>query len=253
MSLLSKEKVLYEDQGLYSSVKVTLKGTQVKIYTGNNFLQSCYDSKKIPSGSVFDWYLAAPWFLGNFNRYLESLLILGLGGGSQVKLYNRAYEVKSIIGVEIDPLIIDIGQKYFSLNDPNLQIINTDAAAYLRQPPGRFEVILLDTFKENQFESALTSRKLLTSIEEHLTPNGVLLINRVGKDTSNQKLEVDLVKIFKTVFSLKVWNNIFYLGTNSPTAPKTEAAALKILRTAAESNEYLNFFKLGKDSALSRC
>jgi len=210
-----RETVLYEGQGQYSPVKVTKRGSRVNLYTGNNFLQSSYDFEKEPTGTVFDWYLVAPWFLENFTGQFDSLLLLGLGAGSQVKLFNKAYTVKSITGVEIDPIIVKLGQEYFDLNDNNLKIVVDDVSNYIKNSSETFEVIILDAYRENKYDAASGSKELLEEISKKLTGGGVLLINRVFGETSNLTLEKDLLDLFDTVFALRVHNNVFYMGTNS--------------------------------------
>ena len=240
MNLLPREKVLYTGPGLYSAVKVTKNGSRVNLFTGDQYLQSSFDFNHAPTGTVFDWYLAAPWFSGSFDGCLGSMLILGLGAGAQVKLFNQTYEVKKIVGVEIDPLIIDLGKKYFDLNDSNLEIIQGDVITYRHS--GRFDLIILDAFRENKFVD-LSGLSILTD-------RGVLVINRVLGDVANRELEKDLVRIFTTVYALKVINNVFYICTNSDEAPRSSTEVKKILNAAAKSNKNLDFLKSFRSSNL---
>lgn len=214
----------------------------MNLFTGNRFLQSSFDPQKAPQGTVFDWYLVAPWFSGNFGGQVGQMLILGLGAGAVVKLYNRAYQVKGITGVEIDPLIIDVGRKYFNLNDDNLQIVNGEAGLYLKKDTKKYDLILVDAFKENIFEVSCESASFLQEAKAHLADEGLLLVNRVA-DTSNQDLEEKLKQVFKTVAALKVHNNIFYMATNTPCAPKSAQEAYKMISGVAESNSSLSFFR----------
>lgn len=215
------------------------------LFTGQDYLQSAYAPHQPPTGTVFDWYLAAPFFSGNFTLSLKRLLVLGLGGGAAVKLYNRIYQVGHITGVEIDPLIIDVARKYFGLNDANLTVVNDEAWHYVQTAKEKFEVILLDVFRENVFAGSCASLSFLAGVKDHLLPNGVLLVNRVAVDANNKELEEKLLKIFKTVFSLKVYRNLFYLGTDSSAAPASGEAAVALLVDAAKSHPSLKFLKGG--------
>lgn len=236
------EQILFEGQGLYSDLQVTKRGNRVNLFTGHRFLQSSFDPQEAPQGTVFDWYLAAPWFSGNFRGQVGGVLILGLGAGAVVKLYNRAYQVKGITGVEIDPVIIDLGRKYFNLNDDNLQIVNGEAGAYLKKDTQKYDLILVDAFKENIFEVSLESASFLQEAKAHLADEGLLLVNRVA-GLSNQDLEQKLKQVFKTVAALKVHHNIFYMATNAPGVPKSAKEACKVLFEASESNSSLSFFR----------
>src|SRR3989338_3460422 len=97
-------QVLFEGQGLYAVIKVIKKGSRINLYTGKGFLQSSINRQETLKGGHSDWFLAAPWFSGNFEGIIDSLLILGLGAGSEVPLYNQVYKVKTMTGVEVDTL-----------------------------------------------------------------------------------------------------------------------------------------------------
>lgn len=240
---LSAEETLFEDRGLYSNIRVGKKDGRINLYTGRDFLQSSVDSIETPRGTLFDWYLSAPWFSGNFEGYLNSLLILGLGAGSQVKLYNKIYKVKIITGVEIDPLIIDLGKKFFDLNAPNLKTVNGDICSFLDTTPEIYSLIILDAFKENIFEENCQSPAFFRKVRGHLAPAGVFLVNKVLKDSSNREIEKELKKIFNTAITLRIYNNLFILATNSPTAPKGPAEVGQLILEASRSNRALGFFR----------
>lgn len=236
------EQLLFEAQGLYSKIKVVKRGDWLSLYTGEKYLQTYINNRFEPKGNIFDWYLAGPWFSGNFDGNLESVLILGLGGGSQVKYFNKFYKVKSITGVEIDPQIIDIGKKYFDLNDENLKTVNGDAAEYLDKDEARYDLIMLDTFKKNVFEKNCESESYFQKAKNHLTPQGVLLVNKVCGDPDNNEIENELKKAFKKVYALQFKFNIFYIATDSDNAPNSAGEAKKLLLKASKSNRELKFF-----------
>lgn len=243
-SFISKEQLLFDGKGLYSTVKVIKQGSRVKLFTGSDFLQSSFDSEKMPIGTVFDWYLIAPWFLADFNGKIDQMLIIGLGAGSIVKLFNKSYTIGNIVGLEIDPLIIELGKKYFDLNDSNLEIVNNDAKLYLENNFRKFDFLIVDAYKENVFESFFESLQFLEEAQNHLSDTGVLLINRVLCDyQSNVNLENKLKLIFKTVFAMKVYNNVFYISTNSPYAFKSEKEVFNSLVKASKANSFLSFFR----------
>lgn len=243
--------MLFAGQGRYAPVSVVKKGSRLYLFTGKNCLQSAYTPGQPPTGTVFDGYLVAPFFSGNFKGRLKNLLILGLGGGAAVKLYNQAYQVSHITGVELDPLIIGVAKKYFQLTDANLTIVRDDAVRYLQRVEEKFALIILDTFRENVFVDACASWPFLEKTKECLAPDGVLLVNRVAADPANPELEEKLTKIFKSVFALKVHRNLFYLGTNSPAAPASPKEAVTLLTNASRSHPLLKFFKSLRPAALS--
>src|SRR5689334_14469212 len=56
------------------------------------------------------------------DEQIKSVLILGLGGGTVAKLVHKNWPKAKIIGVDIDPIIIELGKKYLGLNDKNINI-----------------------------------------------------------------------------------------------------------------------------------
>lgn len=241
--LFSTGQVLFEGQGLYSVIRVVKKGSQINLYTGRGFLQSSLNRQEIPHGTIFDWYLVAPWFSGGFKGTFDSLLILGLGAGSQVALYNRFYKVRSITGVEVDPLIIDLGKKYFDLNDANLKTICGDACFFLDTARDFYDLIILDLFKEDVFEGSCQSNSFFHQARGHLTSEGVLLVNRVLNDLFNSEMESELKKIFNTVLTLRIYRNVFVISTNSRNSPKSSIEIQQLLLKASKSYHALSFFR----------
>lgn len=236
-------QVLFEGQGLYSVIRVIKKDGRINLYTGKGFLQSSLSRQETLSGVHSDWFLAVPWFSGTFEGTLYSLLILGLGAGSEVPLYNQTYNVKNITGVEIDPLIIDLGKKYFDLNETNVKTINGDAYLFLDTTTDTYDQIILDLFKENVFVENGQSSFFFQKVRSHLTPVGVFFVNRVLKDPSNSKMERELKKVFSTVVTLRIRNNLFVISTNSPKAPKSSVEVQQLLLKTSTLHRRLRFFR----------
>lgn len=248
---LYKEETLFEGKGLYSTVQVKKRGTQIELYTGENkYLQTRVNPSIDPYGIHWDWYLLAPWMKGDFSNSIDSLLILGLGGGAQVKSYNYVYSVNQITAVEIDPLIIDLGKRFFGLNDANLTTINEDAFLFFDTTQARYDVIIIDSFKEDMFENNCQSPTYFNKINEHLAPDGVLLINKLVIDESNNKMGENLKKVYNTVITFQIKYTVFYAATNSQTAPQSVEQVMGILDQAQHINSKLYFLTHIKPTAI---
>ena len=55
-------------------------------------------------------------------KEVNSILILGLGGGTLAKLLRKKYPNAKITGVEIDPIMIELGKKYLDLDKYDIDI-----------------------------------------------------------------------------------------------------------------------------------
>jgi spermidine synthase len=240
---LYPKHTLFEGPGLYSKIKVTQQGSRVNLYTGeNDYIQTTMDPFVKPSGTHLDWFLAAPWFAGKFNGNINSLLILGMAGGAQVKAFNKYYNVKSVTAVEIDPLIIEIAKKYFQLNDKNLTIVNKDAVDFVAKDNGNYDVVIVDVFKENIVEGNCTSEDFFIGLQGLLAPDGVLFINKLAEDRSNDKMGIVLKKLFATVFTLQVRHTKYFVSTNSVSAPKNVRGVEIVFKKASVMCPDLKFF-----------
>lgn len=85
------------------------------------------------------------------DHLLRKVLILGLGCGVAAKLISEKYPKAKITGVEIDPQMIDIGRRYFSLGGiPNLKVICADAKDFFRNNKVKYDLILVDAYIGNR-------------------------------------------------------------------------------------------------------
>ncbi|MBI2326356.1 methyltransferase domain-containing protein [Candidatus Collierbacteria bacterium] len=103
---------------------------------------------------VWIWSVAIKNLLPN-NFSPENILILGLGGGSALFWLRRRFPKSHLTAVEIDPVMIEIAQKYFHIGKiKDLTIVNQDAVEFIKKikqtlPAGRqeFSLILMDCYQ----------------------------------------------------------------------------------------------------------
>ena len=89
---------------------------------------------------------------GQAKSKVKSCLILGLGGGLAVKIINKYFPKAKILGIEIDPIMIELGKKYLNLSEyKNLEIKIADAFNWVQKSGGsnhqtKFDLILIDLY-----------------------------------------------------------------------------------------------------------
>ncbi len=112
---------------------------------------------------------------------MQDILILGLGGGSVAKtLVNEIGCKGNIVGVELDPVMIGIGKKYFALDHlNNLQIVQSDALSYLQNNQQNYDLIIVDIFQDVHMPDFIFSENFIQNIKSTLNTNGYLLINTI--------------------------------------------------------------------------
>jgi spermidine synthase len=136
---------------------------------------------------------------------MESILVLGVAGGSVIKtLVNEIQFKGKITGVEIDPEIIEIANTYFKLNEiPNLTIYIDDAFEFVLKTNKTFDLIIIDIFQDTKMPNFLFEKFFVDRIGLLLNPGGYILFNTMltkeNDTTRNQKYmnEFDASK-FKT-------------------------------------------------------
>jgi len=169
-------------------------------------------------------FLAAPFFNpAPYNQDdVRSYAIIGLAAGTTARQASAVYGPIPIDGYEIDPEIIRVGQKFFDMNQPNLNPIPEDGRVGLAQSDQRYTVIGIDAYRPPYIPWHLTTREFFQEVYEHLDENGVLVIN-VGRAPEDRRLIEGLVATVQTVFpSVYVmdipdtFNSIVY-ATRQPT------------------------------------
>lgn len=120
-----------------------------------------------------------------FHDSPDSVLMIGLGGGSLAKFIRKFRPQTYVTAVEIDERIIAAARTYFELppDDDSLQVIHGDGAAYVARHPASTDVILLDGFDHGNQVEALATEAFYAACRRALRPGGVLVVNLWGRDT----------------------------------------------------------------------
>ena len=147
---------------------------------------------------------------------IHKILILGLGAGSIVKvLHNIFPNLEKIVGVEIDPIIIDLGKKYFGLgNIPELRIVMSDANEYVTSLKEKFDLIVLDCYKGKNWDPNISSLKFVDSCQSKLNKGGLLVMNLLDfyfpKETRTLAFEIE--KKYKILRVKQEYNILLFIS-----------------------------------------
>lgn len=138
----------------------------------------------------------------------KNALVIGSGGGNDVAAA-LAHGVNHIDAVEIDPRIVELGQKYHPenpYNDPRVDIFIDDARSYLEKNDTRYDLIifalpdslvLASSMSNLRLESFLFTQEAFQSVKEHLTPDGLfVLYNYYRFDWLVDKISSMLQEVF---------------------------------------------------------
>jgi hypothetical protein len=154
---------------------------------------------------------------------VKSVAIIGLAAGTVARQISDVYGPIDIDGFEIDPEIIEVGREYFDMTQPNLTAIAQDGRWGLEHSKSQYSIIAVDAYRPPYIPWHLTTREFFQTTHEHLTDDGVLIIN-VGRAPDDRRLVDGLIgtlsKIYPSVYIMDVpdtFNSIVY-ATVQPTA-----------------------------------
>jgi predicted membrane-bound spermidine synthase len=199
---ITEGKLLYETESPYNYIQVIQVGNErwLKLNEGQG-IHSVYNPDSTLVGGIWDYFLIAPFF--NNPPYtadrVSSLAVIGSAAGTEPKEYTDVYGPIPIDGAEIDPKIIEVGRRYFDMNEPNLNAVAQDGRYFLTHSSRKYDVIAIDAYRPPYIPFHLTTQEFFVQVREHLTEYGVVAIN-VGRTRTDWSLVQALSSTLKSVF-----------------------------------------------------
>ena len=223
-------RVLYENEGIFGQVKVmdqnfTTLTRGIKRGRGlmvNNTCQTILDVQ-YPDYSLWDYAFFFPNAASIYPKGSDAL-ILGLGGGTLLKQYDRLGFNTDV--VELDQRVKDVSIKYFNV-DPNANIIIDDARHALRTLNKKYDIITFDLFLSETPPSHLLSIEAFEEVQAGLKPGGMLMINFFGFTSG------DLGKASRSVYKTL---NASGFKTNMCVTPSNNEMGRNLIFLASEAD-----------------
>lgn len=221
----ASEGLVHETESTYNYIQVVDQNSR-RILTLNEgqATHSVYWPGHVLSGGIWDYFLLAPYFSSLPQpEEIDSLCIIGLAAGTAAKQYTAIYGPIYIDGVEIDPEIVEVGRRFFAMDEPNLNVIVQDGRYFLAQSDRKYDIIIGDAYHQPYIPFHVTTKEFFVLVLEHLNPGGVVAIN-VGRTASDFRLVDALAttmdEVFETVFILDVPgpSNSLVIGTERATS-----------------------------------
>jgi spermidine synthase len=130
----------------------------------------------------------------------ESLLMVGLGGGSAMKRLSRDFPEMELKAVEIDPVVVDVAYEHFALpRDVDVEV--DDGRRYLFRNDRQWDVIGLDAYYSDSIPFHLATREFLELVRERLAPGGVVVANVIGSlEGPGSRLFRSFYRTYREVF-----------------------------------------------------
>lgn len=110
----------------------------------------------------------------------KKVLVIGGGDGGTVTELTRYPQLERIVMVEIDPAVVEVARKHFpqqsrGLDDPRVELLFADGAAYVAEGDERFDVILIDGSDPVGPAKVLFGEAFLSTCARRLGPDGIVV------------------------------------------------------------------------------
>jgi len=197
--------LLFDRESAYNYVQVQedQAGNRYLFLNEGQGVHSEWNPENRPTGRTWDFFLTGPYFNANYTPdQVERLAVLGLAGGTIARQYTAVYPDIPIDGIEIDPVIVDAGARFFDMNAaamPNLNVIVDDARYAMRTLDGPYSVIAVDAYRPPYIPWHLTTVEFFEELRAHLTPDGTVVIN-VGRTNTDRRLVEAMAATLRAVF-----------------------------------------------------
>lgn len=194
--------VLYEGESPYHFVQVVERGRDRWLALNEGqALHSWYNPDTLFGGGIWDSFAVAPLLARD--EPPRSLAVIGLAAGTVARQYSALYGPLPIVGVEIDPLVVEVGERFFGLRLPNLTTVVDDGRAWLQRDRGRYDVLIVDAYRQPYIPFHLTTVEFFAQARDRLSDDGALVVNVGHSPTDNRlvdALAATLHEVFPSVY-----------------------------------------------------
>jgi spermidine synthase len=193
---------IYEKESAYNYIQVIeMDGYRFLRLNEGQGIHSEWNATDLNYGGPWQEFLVAPFF--NPHPYslnqVKSLAIIGLAAGTVARQATAVFGAIPIDGFEIDPAIIQVGRQYFGMTMPNLNAIAEDGRVGLERSDKSYSIIAVDAYRPPYIPPHLTTREFFQLAQDHLTSDGVLVVN-VGRSPTDRTLVDQIASTIQTIF-----------------------------------------------------
>ena len=207
---------LYRANSNFGLLQVVQRKVAPRRFFLNDLLvQNTYDPEEKKSTSLFTYMLR--YLAQAYRPELEQVLCIGLGVGIvPMELAEQGVQVDA---VEINPDVVEIGQKFFDFDPTRINLTIGDGRWFVNRTEKVYDAVILDAFLGDSSPSHLMTLEAFQAMKKVMKPDGVLVINSFGDFTPGKNFFVSsLSKTLKAVFASveihEVGNgNVFFVAS----------------------------------------
>lgn len=213
--------VIYEDESVYNYIRVREdeSGNRALLTNEGYGIQSLYSPLSILTG--YYWDEAA--FLPAVNPAGENFLIIGMAGGSSARVLHHFFPELKLHGVEIDPLMVEVGKRFFGADKLPLNVTVADGRVFLQQSDQQYDFIMVDVYRDELYiPFHLATKDFFQLVSERLTPKGSMVMNIASVSKNSELLNLiknTLTSVFPYVYEHRVahsYNSLLFAFQEEP-------------------------------------
>ncbi len=200
----SAQTVVFETTSPYHHIQVVDNQGNRTLHFDNSTQSRMSLSDPLQGHFEYTEYFHMPWL---WNDHIQSVLMIGLGGGSIQRAFQAYWPQVKTETVEIDPQVLDVARRYFHFQETeNMKVVIGDGRMFLRRTQETYDLIIMDAYTANRYGSyipyPLVTQEFFIMARNRLTDNGMLAYNVIGKvnDTQNGILG-SIYNTLKTCFT----------------------------------------------------
>ncbi|MEA2020557.1 MAG: hypothetical protein U9M98_02455 [Patescibacteria group bacterium] len=206
MSLLKSifPQVLFREKSpIYGTVEVVQAGSERQLLV--NGVRQSVDKNASNIGQRY-WSRVVDIAYEYQGKRLEKFLILGLGGGTVAHFICKKFPNSRIDGVELDPVVLEVGERFFGLAEvPGLHIVQGDAFDVVDNPDryelsfSSYDLIFVDVFQGGNFPDKFKKIEFFEKTKKLLSSGGLVVYNQTTRssvDKSLKSFEKGVSKVF---------------------------------------------------------
>jgi spermidine synthase/uncharacterized membrane protein len=237
---------VYEDESAYNYIQVKQQGdfTLLRLNEGQG-VHSIYNPNTLQYDGPWDQVMAAPYFFANKKPAdVQRIAIVGLAAGTTARQLTAVYGNVPIDGFELDPEIVRVGQEYFGMTMPNLNVIIGDGRLNLERSDYKYDIISVDAYRPPYIPPHMTTQEFFQIVASHLTDDGVLTINSASVPGDNRLIDglaTTMATIFPSIYMVDIPGslNTVIFATKQETLAENFAANLVALSNDPNTNPLL--------------
>lgn len=236
--------LVFETESSYNYIQVVEQNgyRYLRLNEGQG-IHSMYHPSQLLYAGPWEQVLAAPYLNPPivYPDSIQSMAIVGLAAGTTARQAVKAYPGIQVDGFELDPKIVEVGKQFFDMEQPGVNIIVQDGRWGLSHSKRKYQVISLDAYRPPYIPWHLTTQEFFQIVREHLTDDGVVVMN-VGHVPNDTRLLESLCSTLSTVFPSvyvmdlpQTFNSLVYATVQPTTLANLETNWIALLQSEAPS------------------